>query len=233
MKNKPLILLDIGGNYFGAQSEPVTTGLDGNKFLVSILEQFKTYIKDRITIEELISRISTRLYNGGWFIPLGYKLVYPSNEQEILIGSYKKRYSQANELNTAFGIQLRVSLDCDCSLITLYSNNTIVPKELVMELTYNLANITNTMLDPENNGKYLDEIDIAEYSVDDSDIENRDLARGIQHAEFPVIGVNFNLSPESKLYKYLDSTEGMAKLVHVLSVFFDFVVERLDNGETN
>lgn len=225
--NKKLIFLDVGGNIYNAPSEPVTEGLNSNTFLSSILEEFKKYLKDRIVIEELIARVSDRLYNGGWFIPLQYRLIYPDNEAEIFVGSYKDRYTQANEADTAFGIQIRTSFEQN-NVITLYYNTTVVSKEIVKELVNQLADIVNSMFDPNNDCRYLDAIGIAEYSVYDDDIETRDLARGIQSACFPTIGICFGLESGGKLHKYLNSIEGMDKLIQTLSLFFDNVVEQIE-----
>jgi len=224
--DKSYFFLDIGGNSFGAQSEPCCEGLDSNQFLARILTEFKGFLKDRIVIEELIARISNRLYTSGWFIPLKYKLLYPDSDQEILVGPYKKRYEQANKLNTRFGIQLRTSFE-DTDTITIYYNNTVVGKELIKLLVGKLAHILNNLFDPNNDCSYLNQIKIAEYSVHDNDIEMRELARDISNAEFPVIGLCFHISPEGKLYRFLQSTDGMDKLIQAFSLFLDVIVEDL------
>jgi hypothetical protein len=227
MNKKPIIFLDVGGSAYNAPSEPVTNGLDSNTFLSSILEEYKNFLQDRITIDNLIHRMGSRLYNSGFFISLQYRLIYPDNEAEIFTGTYKERYEQANTADTAFGIQLRTSFEQD-NAITLYFNNTVESKELVKELVNQLAEIINVTFDPNNDNQYLDEINIAEYSVYDDDIETRDLARGIQSACFPTIGICFGLESGGKLHKYLNSIEGMDKLVQTLSLFLDNVVEQIE-----
>jgi len=224
--DKPLVFLDIGGNQFGAQSEPCCDGLDSNLFLARILTEFKIFLKDRITIEELISRISNRLYTAGWFIPIKYKLIFPDSDQEILIGTYKARYEQANKLNARFGIQIRTSFE-DTDTITVYYNNSVVEKELVKHLSVKLAEILNSLFDPRDNCENIDEINIAEYSIHDNDIEVRDLSHGIDHAEFPMLGLCLHVDTNGKLYRFLQSTDGMDKLIQAFSLYFDVIVEDL------
>jgi len=217
-----IIFLDIGGTYYNAQSEPITEWLDGNKFLAEILDAYKTFIKDRITIEDLIGRLGTRLSTGGWYIPLEYTLVYPSNEQEILVGGYSKRYTQANELKVKFGIQMRISLE-NPNTITVYSTTTGKHRKLSYQFAGEFANILNTLIDPDNTCENIDEINIVEYSVYDDDLESRDLAYGIKEADFPVIGLCFHLNSGEKLAEFLDTSKGLDVITHSISLFMDSI----------
>ena len=227
---RPRFFFDVGGTGFGAQSEPVGEDFDSNQFLTSILGGFKGFLKDRITVEEIIARLGARLYQAGWFEPIQYQLVYPDKEAEVLVGSYSQRYEYANSSEISFGIQLRASFEEDGN-IDVFINRDSKERDRSYHLAELLCNVLNTGIDPEGNCEHLKEIVFGEYSSYDSLVEWRELANGLKYAEFPIVGVCLGIPPNGRLLSYLSTVEGQDKLIAAFSRYFDIVAQEMKGAK--
>lgn len=216
------IFLDGGGTGYSSPSEPVDDVFDGNKWIYTLIEDYKRFLGDRILVEEMIARLDKRLYSAGWFIPLGYALFSGDSANEEFVGSYAKKYEQAKAVEMDFALQVRVSFEQD-AVVDLLVNVENSEKDRSLNCARVIADSFNAEFD--TNESYLDMYNIGEISLYDNDLELRSFANDSKFANCPMVTMVFGVEPGGSFADYLQSEDGKAGLLKGLNLAFDSLVE--------